>query len=103
MSVLKAGTRLKSAVCDTEIMVIKASGGDHDLRCGAVPMLAMSAARDPTLRLVDAPAGGSQVGKRYATADEAIEILCTKGGAGSLALNGTPLAVKQAKALPSSD
>jgi hypothetical protein len=36
-------------------------------------------------------------------AEERFELLCTKGGEGSLSLNGASLSVKQAKALPSSD
>lgn len=47
--------------------------------------------------------GETLMGKRYVDADETVEFLCTKGGAGSLALDGAPLAVKQAKHLPSSD
>ena len=50
-----------------------------------------------------AQAGGTLIGKRYVNADESIEILCTKGGKGSLVLDGVPLEVKQAKQLPSSD
>jgi hypothetical protein len=43
------------------------------------------------------------VGKRYVNAVDAVELLCTKGGKGELAVDGEVLAVKQAKALPSSD
>ena len=46
---------------------------------------------------------GTLVGKRYVTEDEAIELLCTKPGAGSLSLGDAALAVKGAKPLPSSD
>ncbi len=103
MPSLKAGTRLKSAVCDTEIIVIRAVAGDHDLRCGGQPMLELSAARNPALRIAQPDDGGTFVGKRYVDAGDSIEILCTKTGAGTLALDGAPLIVKQTKALPSSD
>ena len=43
------------------------------------------------------------MGKRYVDPDEKFELLCTKPGKGSLVLDGTPLDVKQAKQLPSSD
>ena len=46
---------------------------------------------------------GTLVGKRYVTEDEAIELLCTKPGAGSLSMGDTALLVKGAKPLPSSD
>ena len=37
--ILKAGTRLKSAVCDTEVMVIAAPAGEVEVSCGGAPML----------------------------------------------------------------
>jgi hypothetical protein len=102
MATLKAGARFKSAVCDTQVMVIKAPAGDFDLRCGGAEMLAPSATAPPGAAL---QAGGAEtlIGKRYVNADESVELLCTKGGKGALSLNGTPLDVKQAKQLPSSD
>ena len=99
---LKAGARFKSAVCDTQVMVIKAPAADYDLRCGGAEMIAPTAngaGGQPDA----AHAGGTLIGKRYVNADESIELLCTKGGAGSLSLNGTAMEVKQAKQLPSSD
>jgi hypothetical protein len=99
---LKAGARFKSSVCDTQMMVIKAPAGEYDLRCGGAPMLAAAGASD-IASLDPALAGGTLIGKRYVNADESIELLCTKGGQGSLVLDGTPLEIKQAKKLPSSD
>lgn len=46
---------------------------------------------------------GSMLGKRYADEAVGLEVLCTKGGEGSLSIGDTPLAVKGAKPLPSSD
>ena len=46
---------------------------------------------------------GTLIGKRYVDAEEKVELLCTKGGKGSLVLNGAPMGIKQAKQLPSSD
>jgi len=103
MTVLKSGLRLKSAVCDTELMVIRAPAGvDAELFCGGVSMLSGTATADGA-QLDPALAGGTLIGKRYVDAQETFELLCTKGGKGSLVLNGTPLEVKIAKALPSSD
>lgn len=99
---LKAGARFKSAVCDTQVMVIKAPAGEFELSCGGAPMIAPTAAAGAAT-LSAAHAGETLIGKRYVNADESVELLCTKGGKGSLALNGTPLDVKQAKQLPSSD
>lgn len=101
---LKAGSRLKSAVCATQVMVIAAPAGEVALSCGGAPMLGV-AENAPA----DAPEinpqhkGGTLIGKRYTDAEGALEILCTKPGEGSLAAGGAPLKIKEAKALPSSD
>jgi hypothetical protein len=99
---LKAGARFKSAVCETQVMVIKAPAGEFDLRCGGRPMLAPSASAGGET-LDSGYAGETLIGKRYVNADESVELLCTKGGKGALSLDGTPMDVKQAKQLPSSD
>jgi hypothetical protein len=99
---LKAGARFKSAVCDTQVMVIKAPAGEFDLSCGGTAMIAPAAAA-PAGATLQPGAEETLIGKRYVNADESVELLCTKGGKGALALNGTPLEVKQAKQLPSSD
>jgi hypothetical protein len=84
-------------------MVIRAPLGAVQLCCGGVEMLAITEAPPLGERLDPAYAGSSLIGKRYVDNEERYEFLCTKGGEGSLSLNGLPLAVKQAKALPSSD
>ncbi len=103
MRAIKPGLRLKSAVCATEVMVIRAPAGEALLSCGGVEMLATTEAASPGVSLDPAQAHGSLIGKRYVDGAERYELLCTKGGEGSLALDGAPLEVKQAKALPSSD
>ncbi len=99
---LQAGTRLRSAVCDTEVVVVKAPPTELDLRCGGAPMVPAGE---------DVPAGasiepgldqGTLIGKRYTDGD-LLEILCSKAGDGSLSIGTTPLEVKGAKPLPSSD
>ena len=100
---IKPGLRLKSAVCATEVMVIRAPPGEALISCGGSEMLAVTEAAPAGAVLDPALAGGSLIGKRYVDGAERYELLCTKGGEGALALNGTPLEVKQAKALPSSD
>jgi hypothetical protein len=100
---IKAGARFKSAVCDTQVMVIKAPAGELELSCGGTPMLAGAATAPAGAALDPARSGETLIGKRYVNADESLELLCTKGGKGSLALDGTALQVKQAKQLPSSD
>ena len=101
--VLKAGARLKSAVCETQIMVLRVPSVALEIGCGGHPMLTMQETAPTGLALDEAFAEPSLTGKRYVDAGETMEFLCTKGGAGARSVNGVRLAVKQAKALPSSD
>ena len=100
---LKAGAKLKSAVCDTQLMVVKAPAGEYDIRCGGADMLAGTATAPEGAQLDPAQAGGTLIGKRYVDPEEKVELLCTKGGKGSVVLNGVAMSIKQAKQLPSSD
>ena len=100
---LKAGAKLKSAVCDTQLMVVKAPAGEYDIRCGGADMLTGTATAPEGAQLDPAQAGGTLIGKRYVDPEEKVELLCTKGGKGSVVLNGVAMSIKQAKQLPSSD
>ncbi len=96
---MKPGTKLKSAVCDTEVMVIRAA--DAVVECGGVPMAdERPAERQP---VNPAFAEGTKIGKRYVNAAGTVELLCVKHGQGSLAIGGEALKVKDAKPLPASD
>jgi hypothetical protein len=53
--------------------------------------------------LADEAREGTLLGKRYICDDAGLEVLCTKSGEGSLALDKTPLVVQGAKPLPPSD
>ena len=103
MATLKAGTRLKSAVCATEVIVTAAPADDLDVRCGGAPMIAPTEQPPAGAELDAGAAGGTVLGKRYVNEAGNLEVLCTKPGKGSLALGGTPLTLKEAKPLPSSD
>jgi hypothetical protein len=96
---MKSGTKLKSTVCDTEVMVIRGTG--LIVECGGAPMVEERPAErgtiDPTF------AAGTLIGKRYVDAIGSFELLCVKPGKGSLAVNGIALQIKDAKPLPASD
>ena len=96
---MKAGTKLKSAVCDTEVMIIRL--GEGTIECGGAPMT-----EDKVAALGELNAGfaaGTLMGKRYVDAGATFELLCVKPGKGSLSVDGTALSIKDAKPLPASD
>ena len=96
---MKAGIRLKSAVCDTEVMVIRCDA--EAVECGGSPMVETKPAQAGVLNAQYA--NGTLMGKRYVDADGLCEVLCVKAGKGSLAINGAALNIKDAKPLPASD
>jgi hypothetical protein len=100
---LKPGTRLKSAVCDTEVIVVRAPSEPVNLECGGHPLVAVGDDAPAGLTLDPDHSGGTPVGKRYAHEASGLELLATKAGAGSLSIDGVTLPLKDAKPLPSSD
>lgn len=103
MTTFKAGTRLKSAVCNSELMLIVAPDRDVTLTCGGVPVIELGAEPPAGAAIDPEQKQGTQMGKRYTNEAGDVEILCTKPGEGGLALDGEALQVKGAKPLPSSD
>ena len=96
---MKPGTKLKSTVCDTEVMVIR--GTDAEVLCGGAPM---ADERPAQLGELDSAfAEGTNMGKRYVDEAGTVELLCVKAGKGSLSIDGKILNTKDAKPLPSSD
>jgi hypothetical protein len=98
---LATGMRLRSQVCATEVIVIKAA--PVTLTCGGHPMIPLSQTPAEGLSLVSELSGGVQLGKRYTDVAGSVEVLVTKPGSGTLADGTVPLVVKEAKPLPSSD
>lgn len=100
---LKPGLRLESATCATQVVVVRApkENPDVDLRCGGVAMREIGSSDEK----VEATATGDAalLGKRYADEELGLEVLCSQGGDGPLTVGETPLLVKGAKPLPSSD
>jgi len=99
---LTAGSRWRSAVSDTEVVVIRPAAGDHRLGCGGADMVP-AGSEVPRGSVDPALAGPTLLGKRYEDGASGLEVLCSKGGDGALTLDGTVLEVKSAKPLPSSD
>lgn len=100
---LKPGSRWRSAVCDTEVVVVRAPVGEVGLECGGQPMLALDADRPSGGAPAPGFDAGAPMGKRFEDPALGLEVLVSKAGAGSLAVDGTLLEIKGAKPLPSSD
>jgi hypothetical protein len=100
---LKPGTRWVSQVCTTEVVVVRGSGESVTLECGGHPMIPVGDEPADGLALDPTFAGGTLLGKRFAEPTLGVEILITKAGEGTLAIDGTAVPLKDAKPLPSSD
>jgi hypothetical protein len=101
---VSVGQRLRSQVCTTEVIVVRAPDHPVELTCGGHPM-----ARDPAIGAgaangaSSASGGGTQLGKRYVDEPAGLEVLCVKPGSGALAADGRHLTLKSARPLPASD
>jgi hypothetical protein len=99
---LKPGSRWRSAVCDGEFVVVRPPKTPVSLECGGAPVIPHGQARGEATPATE-HAGGAGAGKRYADEASGLEVLCSKAGAGSLSVDGRPIAPKDAKKLPASD
>ena len=77
--------------------------GGAEITCGGTPMIPVGEEPPAGATLSPDAAKGTQIGKRYTNEAADVELLCTKPGEGSLGLADTPLVIKAAKPLPSSD
>ena len=100
---LKAGSRWQSVVDDTQVIVVKAPSSAVALQCGGDAMVPVCGEVPGGLTIDPEFAEPTAIGKRFFDEASGIELLATKGGAGSLALDGTKIALKDAKPLPASD
>lgn len=102
---LRPGMRLRSQVCTTEVIVIKAPTSNGRVDCGGLPLAPLEAAVQSSQQIpADGFRVGSQLGKRYvSTGDSGLEILVTAAGEGSLSDEYGLLKVADPKQLPASD
>jgi hypothetical protein len=84
------------------MQLIVTKGGAGVLSDGTTPLLRADRARSsPTARRQAPPR--CSLGKRYKSADGAVEVLINKPGPCDLRYEGQPMELKDAKPLPSSD
>jgi hypothetical protein len=100
----RLGQVLASTVDSTTVIVVRAPDGEIDLTCAGVAMWdPRCGGACPTGEADPAQLTGTQMGKRYADERIGLELLCTKPGNGTIAVNGVPLPQQGPKLLPASD
>ncbi|MFC4499426.1 MULTISPECIES: hypothetical protein [Streptomyces] len=100
----RVGQMLASTVDTTAVIVVRCPDEELEITCGGAAMTEGGGPGPDTTRTPDpALMGGALLGKRYADEELGLELLCTKAGPGTLAVNGLALPMKSAKPLPASD
>ena len=102
---LLVGQKLHSVLDSTALVVIRAPDSEVTVTCGEAEMgdASPDVAPVPGAMPDAGPGDGAQLGKRYADEGLGLELLCVKGGDAPVAVDGTPLRLKDAKPLPASD
>jgi len=100
----RVGQTLSSPVDTTTVIVVRAPDADLELTCAGISLYdAKGGVAAPEGEADAEQMAGTQLGKRYSDDDLGLELLITKAGQGTLAVNGTPLPLRDAKPLPASD
>jgi hypothetical protein len=101
---LKVGQTLVSPVDTVSVVVVRAPAGEVEITSAGVPLYdAKGGGTAPDGTADPDQQAGTQLGKRYADEELGLELLCAKPGTGTLAVDGVPLPLKDAKPLPASD
>ena len=100
---LKPGSRWRSAVCESEVIVVRAPASPVLLCIGGAPAVAAAGDRSAGGAPDRALAGGTLLGKRYTDEASGLELLCTRSGAGTITVAGRPATIMPARKLPASD
>jgi alcohol dehydrogenase YqhD (iron-dependent ADH family) len=99
----RPGQQVASVVDGTRMIVVRAPAEEAVLTCGGAEMVDAKQAPAPGGAPAEGAQEGTVLGKRYADEALGIELLCTKPGEGTVAVNGVPLVLQGAKPLPASD
>jgi hypothetical protein len=100
---LRPGSRWRSAVCESEVIVVRAPSAPVLLCIGGAPVLAADSGRTATGVPDDALAEGTLLGKRYADEASGLQLLCTRSGAGTITVAGRRATIMAPRKLPASD
>jgi hypothetical protein len=99
---IAVGSRWSSTVCPTEVLIVRPGADATALTCGGAAMVPAGTAGG--VAKTSAPPGdGLLLGKRYVDETTGLQLLCTKPGTGTVAVDGRPVTPQTAKPLPASD
>ncbi|MFF0499863.1 hypothetical protein ACFYU5_25920 [Nocardia aobensis] len=100
----KPGSRLRSQVDATEIIIVRAPAAEVELQCGGHPMIDAAQQPEPGLAPGSPADADIKLGKRYIVEGRTdLEFLVTKAGEYGIAVDGAAVVAKAAKPLPASD
>jgi hypothetical protein len=88
---LAPGTRLVSASCSTQLIVVRAPVFSVHITCGSTAMAILGATEARPLASGPPESAGVEHGKRYRDPESGLEVLCTQSGAGPIEVDGRPL------------
>jgi hypothetical protein len=100
---LRPGSRWRSAVCESEVIVVRPPAEPVLLCIGGTPVLAAGTSRQVGGTPADGLAGGTRIGARYADQESGLEVLCTRSGTGAITVAGRPATRMAPRPLPASD
>lgn len=100
---LKPGSRWRSAVCDTEVVVVRRPDRPVTFRIGGAGALPAGAGEPASTGPDAALADGTLLGKRYADEVTGLQVLCTRSGSGTITIDGRRVTVVTPRQLPASD
>ena len=100
---LKPGSRWRSAVCDTEVVVVRPPGRPVTLHIGGAGALPAGAGQPARTGPEAALADGTLLGQRYTDEATGLQLLCTRSGSGTITVDGRKVTVVAPRQLPASD
>lgn len=100
---VKVGSRLFDTASTAEFIVVRAPSEEIDLTISGNTPAFSADGRAESVAPKQSPGETSIIGKRYVDDAGTIELLCCRAGDGTPAVSGSPLQLKEAKPLPSSD
>jgi hypothetical protein len=96
-TLLRAGQRLGSQLCTTNVVVLDAGRADRVPDCGGIPMRPGPVIACSSTDRVAPGSGSTVLGRIYLDADTGLAVRCTRSGSGPLTLDGRALVAESVR------